>query len=152
MTDVISRYFLSFSNSPWKNTLGRAIRLGTVMAASFVVLAQTTLAQEGGRGIEIAPIEVGTGFADDFGTLLNALLTFVMVIAALLVFLYLIWGGIQWITSGGDKTKTEEARNKITAAVIGLIVLAASYAILLIALRFLGFSDLDDVFGEVETL
>lgn len=72
------------------------------------------------------------------GGLLTGLLNMVMFIAALLVFAYLIWGGIQWITSGGDKGKTEEARNKITAAIIGLAVLAASYAIFLIVTSFLG--------------
>ena len=75
---------------------------------------------------------------DDIGSLLTGLLNMVMFVAALLVFAYLIWGGIQWITSGGDKGKTEEARNKITAAIIGLAVLAASYAIFLIVLSFLG--------------
>lgn len=75
---------------------------------------------------------------DDVGSLLTGLLNMVMFVAALLVFAYLIWGGIQWITSGGDKGKTEEARNKITAAIIGLAVLAASYAIFLIVLSFLG--------------
>src|SRR3972149_7473520 len=98
--------------------------------------------------IDIAKTDVnpGKGFATDFGKLINGVLSFVMVIAALLVFLYLIWGGIEWITSGGDKGKTESARNKITSAVIGLIVVAASYAILTLALNFLGFSNLNDVF------
>ncbi|PIR64185.1 MAG: hypothetical protein COU64_00515 [Candidatus Pacebacteria bacterium CG10_big_fil_rev_8_21_14_0_10_40_26] len=75
-----------------------------------------------------------------------------MVLAALLVFMYLIWGGIEWITSGGDKGKTESARNKITAAVLGLIVLAASYAILLIALNFIGFENLGDAFSNVKSI
>lgn len=84
------------------------------------------------------------GFSNDIGNLINGVLSFVMVIAALLVFFYLIWGGIEWITSGGDKGKTESARNKITAAVVGLIILAASYAILLVALRFIGFGSLQE--------
>lgn len=85
-------------------------------------------------------VELTDGYASDMGKLLSAVLQIVMVIAALLVFIYLIWGGIEWITSGGDKGKTEGARNKITAAVIGLIVLAASYAILTLALKFIGVS------------
>lgn len=101
------------------------------------------------EGIEIEP---GTGFARDFGGLLNGVISFVMVIAAILVFLYLIWGGIEWITSGGDKGKTESARNKITSAVIGLIVIAASYAILTLALNFLGFSSLNDVFDQTKNI
>lgn len=85
------------------------------------------------------------GFFADAGILIQSALNFVMVLGALLVFLYLIMGGIEWITSGGDKSKTESARNKITAAVVGLIILAASYAILLIVLNFLGFDNLKDV-------
>jgi hypothetical protein len=110
-------------------------------------LASSVLPVGAQRTIDIAntSVDPGQGFATDFGRLINAVLSFVMVIAALLVFLYLIWGGIEWITSGGDKGKTESARNKITSAVIGLIVVAASYAILTLALNFLGFSDLNDV-------
>lgn len=94
-------------------------------------------------------IDPGAGFAPDIGRLINAILSFVMVIAALLVFIYLIWGGIEWITSGGDKGKTENARNKITSAIIGLIVLAASYAILQLALNFLGFEGgIQELFGS----
>ena len=42
--------------------------------------------------------------------------------AALAAFFYLILGGFQWITSGGDKAGTEAAREKITAAFIGLAI------------------------------
>lgn len=102
--------------------------------------------------ISVEDIDPGKGFATDIGTLINGALSFIMVIAALLVFMYLIMGGIEWITSGGDKTKTEGARNKITAAVVGLIILAASYAILLIILNFLGFGNLGEVFDNVKEL
>lgn len=129
------------------DTLKRyATRIG-VSGVGFLAAATAVAAQ-----ISVEPITPGTGFATDAGILINAVLTFVMVIAALLVFLYLIMGGIQWITSGGDKGKTEEARNKITSAIVGLIVLAASYAILLIALRFLGFDDLTDVFSQTKNI
>ena len=53
----------------------------------------------------------------------------VLVIAAVLFFFMLIIGGIRWITSGGDKGKTETARNQITAALIGLTIVFAAWAI-----------------------
>lgn len=74
------------------------------------------------------------GFAVLFGRLLGV----VLVIGAILVFMFLIWGGLMWITSGGDKGKVETARNRITQAVIGLIVLAAAIAIYLVVANFLG--------------
>ncbi len=126
-------------------------KLALATPASVVALGMssaTALAIDLAETDVIAP----QGFANDFGSLLNAVLSFVMVIAALLVFFYLIWGGIEWITSGGDKGKTESARNKITSAVIGLIVLAASFAILQLILRFLGFSGLNDVLSSPRTI
>ena len=72
-----------------------------------------------------------------FGKLLGGLMSMVMVVGAILVFFYLIWGAIDWITSGGDKGKIESARHKITQAVIGLIVLASTTAIFIIVQSFL---------------
>ena len=57
--------------------------------------------------------------------LVNQVINLVFIVAAALTFFYLIFGAISWITSGGDKGKVEAARNKITAAVIGLLILAA---------------------------
>jgi len=114
--------------------------------ASFPMIVTSVKAQ----GTKAVNVTKPTGFFTDIGTLINSALNFVMVIAALLVFMYLIWGGIEWITSGGDKGKTESARNKITSAVIGLIVVAASYAILQLTLNFLGFTGgLNEVFETI---
>lgn len=75
-----------------------------------------------------------------FGTFLSGLLGSILLIAALLVLLYLIWGAIEWITSAGDKSKTEKARDRMTQSVIGLIVLAATLAIYMLVQSFLGVS------------
>ncbi len=110
----------------------------TSVAASSLTAVTTAFAQ-----VESISIDLSKGGfkIQDFGKLITGLLNMVMFVAALLVFAYLVWGGIQWITSGGDKGKTEEARNKITAAVIGLAVVAASYAIFLLVISFLGVDD-----------
>lgn len=92
------------------------------------------------------------GFATSFAAWLNAVLSVVLVVAALLVLLNLIWGGFEWLTSGGDKGKTENARKRITSAVIGIVIVAASYAILGLVVRFLGFSNIDDVFYSVRPI
>lgn len=128
-----------------KNRIAKA----TSGALAFLAAASPAFAQT------LGSIDVKTprGFATNFGSMLNGVLSFVLVIAALLVFFYLILGGIEWITSGGDKGKTESARNKITAAVIGLIILAASYAVLTLALNFLGFTGgLNEVFDSAGTI
>lgn len=80
----------------------------------------------------------------NIGTLVKGAVSGALLIAALLVFAYLIWGGIQWITSGGDKSKTQEARDRITAALVGLAVVAAAWAVMLIIQYFFGISILDE--------
>ena len=45
--------------------------------------------------------------------------------------IFLIWGGISWLTAGGDKGQVENAQKMISSAFIGLAILIASYAIAL---------------------
>lgn len=72
------------------------------------------------------------------GQLISALVGTLLIISALLAFFFLILGGIQWITSGGDKAGMEAARNKITHAIVGLIIVGAAWAIMLLVQNFLG--------------
>lgn len=75
---------------------------------------------------------------EDIGTLISRVLSWGLIAAALLALLFLLWGGIQWILSGGDKAQLESARNRITGALIGLVVVAAVWAIFLIIIHVLG--------------
>ena len=74
----------------------------------------------------------------DLGKLLSNILALLFFFSALLAFLFIIIGGIQWITAGGDKVAAQSARDRITAAVIGLIIVVAAFAITLILGRVLG--------------
>ncbi len=100
------------------------------------------------RRPSFAGFGVPEGFFQNLEQLFDALLKAVMAISLLLVFLYLIWGGLNWITSGGDKGKIDQAKQKIISAVIGLVVVAASYAILTIMINFLGLGTLNDVINQ----
>ncbi|MBI3342647.1 hypothetical protein HY032_00640 [Candidatus Gottesmanbacteria bacterium] len=75
---------------------------------------------------------------NELGSLLSAAVGALLIIAALLAFFFLIMGGIQWITSGGDKTGMEAARNKITHAIVGLVIVGAAWAIMILVQNFLG--------------
>lgn len=53
----------------------------------------------------------------------------ILVVAGLVFFFMLILGGIRWILSGGDKGSTEQARNQVTSALIGLVVVFSAWAL-----------------------
>ena len=126
--------------------------LNTVVITEASPSATPTISKNGTFSLIRQDISMPRGFAKDFGSWLNSVLSLVMVISALLVFFFLISGAFDWITSGGDKGKTEKARGKIIAAVIGLIIVAASYAVLTLVVRFLGFNNLNDVLESAKTI
>ncbi len=80
-----------------------------------------------------------TTFAEWLARIFGAILG----VSALLVLIYLAWGAISWITSGGDSSKVEKARDRMTQAVIGIIVLAASTAIFMLVQNALGIEALN---------
>ena len=78
------------------------------------------------------------------GDVISAVVGILLLVSAIAAFLYLILGGLQWITSGGDKSGMEAARNKITAAIVGLIIVAASWAIMMLIGQFVGVNFLNN--------
>lgn len=72
------------------------------------------------------------------GGIVSGLIRLILVIAALVFFFILVIGGIRWIASGGDKAQTEAARNQITAALVGLVIVFAAWAIVQLINTFFG--------------
>ncbi len=73
-----------------------------------------------------------------FGNIVSTAVTVLFVLAVVIALGFLIFGGIKWIVSGGDKTGVEGARNTIVAAIIGLVIVFLAYFILNIVLGFFG--------------
>ncbi len=67
-----------------------------------------------------------------------------LIVAAIVFFIMLIIGGIRWMLSGGDKGQTEAARGQVTAALIGLVIVFAAWAIASLLGSFFGV----DLFGS----
>ena len=72
------------------------------------------------------------------GGIVSGAIRLVLVVAALVFFFILVVGGIRWIASGGDKAQTENARNQITAALVGLVIVFAAWAIVQLINVFFG--------------
>ncbi|MBU2632237.1 pilin [Patescibacteria group bacterium] len=80
------------------------------------------------------------------GGILGKLISFMFVLAAIIALFYLIYGGIKWIISEGDKEKVSTARRHIIAALLGLIVVFLSYFLLNLVLQLfigVGISELE---------
>lgn len=73
-----------------------------------------------------------------FGTMVAGIVGFLLVLASIWAFLQILLAGINWISSGGDKSKLEAAQQRITQGIIGLFIVFAAWGIFLVLLRFLG--------------
>ena len=57
----------------------------------------------------------------------SALLSYVFVLAGLILFGFLIIGGFGLLTSAGDPEKVKKAQGQITSAVVGFLIIFVSY-------------------------
>jgi len=100
----------------------------------------------------VSPCPKSTGFGSlcnfgitDIEALVKNGVTILFIVAVVASLFFLIFGGIRWISSGGDKTRLESARNTIIASIIGLILVFSSYFILNLVLEFFGLKALGGV-------
>ena len=70
--------------------------------------------------------------------ILTALVNLIFILAFVLGIIFLVLGGIRWITSAGDPKGIEAARKQITYAIIGMIIVVLAYFIINTVGNFLG--------------
>lgn len=103
-----------------------------VAIASFLAVPQAVFAAENNLvPSQLAPI-------NDPIQVVRGIIKFILLLAFVIAFIMLLVGGIRWIMAGGDEKSVEKARNTITAALIGLVVILVAYALIRIVEIFFG--------------
>ena|SRR3990167_4172538 len=80
------------------------------------------------RGVPNPQTELATFLTGQ--NIIQVAITLIIIIATLAALAVIIFAGIRWIASGGDKEKLQGARNMITYALVGLVVVFLSYFII----------------------
>lgn len=98
-----------------------------------VVMAQTTPCAPGGptTGECASPL---SNLTDTFMNVIG----FLIPLGGMVLFVMLLIGGFYFITSSGDPRKVEGAKNTLTYAIGGVMVLAAAFLIIQIIANFVG--------------
>ena len=65
----------------------------------------------------------------NIGDLLSTFASAIILIAGIGTLIFIVLGGIQYLTSGGDKAAAQSARERITYAILGLAIVASAVAI-----------------------
>lgn len=80
----------------------------------------------------------GVATIKGFEVIFNNVVTVALGLAGIVLFIMLILGGFKFMLAGGDPKTAAAARNTITYAVLGLVVLILSYLILELIRQFTG--------------
>lgn len=110
-----------------------------VHVLSFVFLVLPVLAGAQGRNAVSGGLSVG-GFSLIFGSglastrtlpeLILAVIQLMLFFAGAIAVLFVIIGGFMYITAGGNEEQAEKGRKALTNAIIGIIIVIMSYAII----------------------
>jgi hypothetical protein len=98
----------------------KRIAIASSISAGYLLLATPVLAQY------TPPPYAAKG---DLTNLPKLIINYMFPLAGFLAVIYLMYGGIRYIMSRGDKMGVESARKHILAAIVGLLVVIGSFVI-----------------------
>lgn len=102
------------------------------------LLTLTIPGSQGSTEIQ-APSGVPTGgLGSDGGKAIGFGISLLLIVAVLLALGFIVYGGLSWTMSRGDKDKVQSARNTIIFAMIGLLVALLSFFVVNLIGRALG--------------
>jgi lysylphosphatidylglycerol synthetase-like protein (DUF2156 family) len=91
-----------------------------------------------GTSFSITP---GTGYATtgiELSSIPGFIFTLLLLVGVVIAVAFLIYGGIKWVLSGGDKAAVDAARKHIVAAIIGLVIIVLAFVIVSFVFQLLG--------------
>lgn len=101
-------------------------------------LLATTLESDIGSALQALPASSAAFWSGGLNSLLNNLAQTFLVVAVAVALFVLILGGIKWATGGGDKEALGSAQKMITSAIIGLVIVFSTWAIINLVKNFFG--------------
>ncbi|MCC7303998.1 hypothetical protein IT418_01110 [bacterium] len=83
--------------------------------------------------------------ATNANDLVKNVLNLILIVVVVAAVIYIMFAGVQYVTSQGDPTKAKQAMGSITNAIIGLIVSFAAYALIQLVVVQLDGKGIDDL-------
>ena len=102
-----------------------------------MLIAQNLQSIQSGAGLNALP--------DSVGGVISNVVPYLFGISGFLLLIYLVIGGLQFMTSGGDPKAVAAAQAKISSALIGFIIVLVSAGVVVLLGRLLNI----DVFSNL---
>lgn len=75
---------------------------------------------------------------NNLSDIVNIIVLFIYPLAGVLLFLYLVWGGYDFLLSRGNPEKIKAGQGKMTAAIVGFVLLIMSYLLVKLIANIFG--------------
>ncbi len=92
-------------------------RFDSILSSTGKLSAKNDIANRAGLSETSVPAMIGS------------IIKIILGLSGTVALIFVIWGGIKWMLSKGEAGKIAEARKIMTAGMIGIAIIAASYAI-----------------------
>lgn len=116
----------------------------TIRILSIYLIAIPTLLQAASPGAnpltslqQAGQLAYGANAPTDIKILIGRLVQILLGFVGILFIVLIIIGGMQWMLSGGNEKKIDEAKKRITNATIGLVIVVAAYSIAFSVTKYL---------------
>ncbi len=86
-----------------------------------------------------------TGPTGNANELIKNILNTILIIVVIAAVVYIMFAGLQYVSSQGDAAKAKTAMGSITNAIIGLIVAFTAYILVQLIMNQLGFGKVGDL-------
>ncbi len=114
-------------NTEFKKAL-TFLAMASLFIIPFVILAQ---------GFDVGSAPPGL-VEDELDVVLGNIIVGILGFVSIIGILFLVYGGIRYVTSAGNDSDMEEAKKIIMYAIVGLFVTASAYAIVKTVIAFVG--------------
>lgn len=112
-------------NKFWKR-LGASSFIAASAIASGTPLALAADSATIGDDLEVEKVPILGGSDTDLMSTVGTIVNTILIIVGVLAVFYLVWGGVMYVTSGGDSEKAAKGRTAITNAIIGIVIIMVS--------------------------
>jgi hypothetical protein len=111
-----------------KKTVINHILASGLFLMAFLVFSPVAFAQN--VDFTKPPSDVISNVNTDINGIVKFVINGLIIVGIVLSLVFLLYGGIRWVMSGGDKAKVDSARGTIVAAIVGLIIVILAYVII----------------------
>ncbi len=119
-----------------KTHMKKFAKLAMIAGAVMAVATPVAVMAQDATPFSIESLQTKTGLKDtDLKKAVLNTLNLVLGLLTLVAVIMVIFGGFIWLTAAGNEEKVERAKKVISAAVIGLIIVLLSWAVVIFVAR-----------------